>query len=79
MNDELTDRDREILAFEGNWWKYRGSKDEAVRRLFGVSGIRYEQLVNALIDRPEALVFAPSTAKRLRRLRNQRRQARRAS
>ena len=32
---ELSPRDQEILAFERQWWKYAGSKEQAVRELFG--------------------------------------------
>ena len=31
---ELDRREREILAFEGQWWKYAGAKEQAVRELF---------------------------------------------
>lgn len=73
---ELTDRDRKMLAFEGQWWKHKGAKEEAVRREFGMSATRYFQLLNALILRPEALAAEPMNVKRLRRLREQRRRAR---
>lgn len=66
---ELTDRDREILAFERQWWKYPGSKETAVRQLFGLSPTRYYQVLNALIDHPAALAADPMLVKRLRRAR----------
>lgn len=47
-----------------------------VRERFGISPTRHAQLLNALLDRPDALVHAPSTVKRLGRLREQRRSAR---
>ena len=28
---ELSERDREILNFERQWWKYAGAKEQAVR------------------------------------------------
>lgn len=68
-NGELTDRDREILAFERQWWKYPGSKETAVRELFGLSPTRYYQVLNALIDHPAALAADPMLVKRLRRAR----------
>lgn len=77
---DLTDRDVEILDFErGQHWKYAGAKEQAIRERFGVSATRYYQWLNALIERPEALAAAPTTVKRLRRLRDQRRRTRRAS
>ncbi|MFZ9354462.1 MAG: DUF3263 domain-containing protein, partial [Candidatus Nanopelagicales bacterium] len=28
---ELTPRDKEILEFERQWWKYSGAKEQAIR------------------------------------------------
>jgi Protein of unknown function (DUF3263) len=75
---ELTAREREILAFERQWWKYAGAKEQAVRELFDMSATRYYQLLNALIDRPEALAHDPMLVKRLRRMRQTRQRARSA-
>ena len=57
---ELSERDREILNFERQWWKYAGAKEQAVREKFDMSSTRYYQVLNALIDRPEALVVRPA-------------------
>jgi Protein of unknown function (DUF3263) len=65
----LSDRDVEILAFERQWWKFAGAKEQAVRDKFQMSATRYYQVLNALIDKPEALVQDPLLVKRLRRLR----------
>ena len=35
--DSLSDRDRSILEFERQWWKYAGAKEQAVRDLFDLS------------------------------------------
>lgn len=74
--DGLTRREREILAFERQWWKYAGAKEQAIRDLFDMSATRYYQILNSLIDRPEALAADPMLVKRLRRLRAHRRRAR---
>ena len=74
----LTEREAEILAFERQWWKYAGAKETAVRELFDMSATRYYQVLNALIDRPEALVADPMLVKRLRRLRAPRQRTRSA-
>jgi hypothetical protein len=74
----LTDRDRAILDFERQWWRYAGAKEQAVRELFEMSATRYYQVLNALIDRPEALAHDPMLVKRLRRLRSSRQRARSA-
>ena len=75
---ELTDRDREIIAFERQWWKYAGAKEQAIRELFDMSATRYYQVLNALIDNPIALEADPMLIKRLRRLRSTRQRARSA-
>jgi hypothetical protein len=74
----LSDRDLRILAFERQWWKYAGAKEQAVRELFDMSATRYYQVLNGLIDRPEALASDPMLVKRLRRLRASRQRARSA-
>lgn len=69
----LTAREREILAFERRRWRYPGAKEQAIRDAFDISATRYYQVLNALIDRPEALAAAPVLVARLRRLRASRR------
>lgn len=76
--DLLSERDRQILAFERQWWKYAGAKEQAIRELFEMSATRYYQLLNILIDRPEALAHDPMLVKRLRRVRAQRQRQRAA-
>ena len=74
----LDEREREILAFERQWWKYAGAKEQAIRELFEMSATRYYQVLNALLDRPEALAHDPMLVKRLRRLRSARQRQRSA-
>ena len=74
----LSDRDRDILDFERQWWKYAGAKETAVREKFDMSSTRYYQVLNALIDRPESLEVDPLLVRRLRRLRSQRQRQRSA-
>ena len=76
--EQLSARDPEILAFERQWWKFAGAKESAVREKFDMSSTRYYQVLNALIDRPEALAVDPMLVKRLRRLRSARQRARSA-
>ncbi len=75
---DLSDRDREIIAFERQWWKYAGNKEAAIKELFDMSSTRYYQVLNGLIDNQAALEFDPMLIKRLRRLRAQRQRARSA-
>ncbi|HET8603423.1 MAG TPA: DUF3263 domain-containing protein [Marmoricola sp.] len=74
----LSERDREILDFERMWWKYAGAKEQAVREKFDMSSTRYYQVLNVLIDRPEALEHDPLLVRRLRRLRAARQRQRSA-
>jgi hypothetical protein len=74
----LSRREHEILAFERQWWKYAGAKEEAVKELFDLSATRYYQVLNALVDTPEALAADPMLVKRLRRLRASRQKQRAA-
>jgi hypothetical protein len=75
----LSDRDLQVLRFERHWWRYSGAKEEAIRAEFSLSPTRYYQLLNVLIDSPDALVADPMLVRRLRRLRAQRREARAAA
>ena len=75
---ELSARDAEILAFERQWWKFAGAKEQAIRDKFQMSATRYYQVLNALIDKPEALAQDPLLVKRLRRLRASRQRSRSA-
>ena len=75
---ELSERELAVHAFERQWWKYAGAKETAIKDLFDMSATRYYQVLNALIDRPEALVADPMLVKRLRRLRSTRQRARSA-
>jgi hypothetical protein len=74
----LGERDHDILEFERQWWKYAGAKENAIRESFDMSATRYYQVLNALIDRPEALVADPLLVRRLRRMRAERQRVRSA-
>ncbi|MEO7122235.1 MAG: DUF3263 domain-containing protein [Lacisediminihabitans sp.] len=74
----LAEREQRILAFERQWWRHAGAKEEAIRAEFGLSVARYYQMLNAVLDSPAALVSDPMLVKRLRRLRDARISARSA-
>ena len=63
----LTELDKRILAFEQSWWRFPGAKEREILEMFGMPATRYYQLLNALIDRPEASEFDPVLVARLRR------------
>ena len=72
----LSARERALLDFEKGHWRYSGAKEQAIRERFGVSATNYYQLLNALLDRQEALAAEPVLVNRLRREREARRRAR---
>ena len=75
---QLAELDRQILMFERQWWRYEGSKAQAIDDLFGLDATRYYQILGRLIDTNEALAFDPQLVKRLRRQRQARRSQRSA-
>ena len=71
----VTDLDRAILDFEAEctWWKYAGSKEAEIRERFDMSPVRYHQVLNALLDDPDAEAYDSLTVHRLQRVRARRR------
>src|SRR5215207_1074165 len=65
----LSRREHDMLVFERQWWRRPGAKETAIRNQFGVAPTRYYQVLNALVDRPDALAADPLLVRRLRRLR----------
>ncbi|QRP46717.1 DUF3263 domain-containing protein [Amycolatopsis sp. FDAARGOS 1241] len=65
----LTERELDILAFERQWWRHAGAKENAIRERFSLSSTRYYQLLNTLLDKPEAVAADPMLVKRLRKTR----------
>ena len=74
----LEQRERDLLDFERESWKLTVPKERAIRERFGFSPTRYHQLLNRLLDDPEALTHDPMLVRRLRRLREARRRRRAA-
>lgn len=74
----LSEVDAAILDFEASWWSAPGAKESEIRERFGLSAPRYYQILNSLIDSPEALQAQPLLVKRLRRLRQRRHENRSA-
>lgn len=74
----LSDLELRILDFEKQWWRFSGAKESSIKELFNMTPPAYYQLLNNLIDRPEALLQEPMLVKRLRRLREARTEARSA-
>ena len=72
----LSERFQRILNFEREWWQHVGAKEEAIRSQFGLSAARYYQLLNTVIDMPEAVRHDPMLVGRLQRARDARTRAR---
>ena len=72
----LSDREKAILDFERSWWTLPGSKGIAIRERFDLSATRYYEVLNRLLESPEALGYDPLVVRRLRRVRDRRRRAR---
>jgi hypothetical protein len=68
----LSELDMRILAFERSWWRVAGAKEREILEVLGLPVTRYYQLLNDLIDRPEAAQFDPVLVARLRRQRSRR-------
>jgi len=72
----LTARDIAVLAFERQWWRHAGAKEQGIRAEFELSAARYYQVLGGLIDSPLALAHDPMLVKRLQRMRDARAEAR---
>lgn len=70
--------EKRILDFANRRFHTPGEREQAIRDEFGYSATRYFQRLNALIDDPRALAYAPVTVNRLRAVRAIKRQARAA-
>ncbi len=73
---ELTDQEIQILDFERSWWKHAGVKEQAIKERFDMSATKYYQVLNDLLENPEALAQDPILVKRLKRLRTYRQRQR---
>ncbi|MBB5870677.1 hypothetical protein F4553_004056 [Allocatelliglobosispora scoriae] len=68
----LSDRDLQMLAFEQQWWRHAGAKEQAIKDTFQLSATRYYQALNVLLENPAALAAQPLLVGRLLRLRQSR-------
>ena len=72
----LSELDLRILAFERRGWRSPGVKEQAIAEVLDLTATRYYQLLNELIDRPEALEADPVLVKRLQAQRARRQRMR---
>ena len=71
-------RFQRILQFERQWPRHERTKEEAIRKEFGVSTPRYYQMLASIIETRDALAYDPILVKRLLSLREARFRAREA-
>ena len=72
----LTDHEQAVLDFERSWWTEDGVKEVLIEERLEMTSSRYYQVLNELLDRPDALDHDPMVVRRLRRLRDRKRRAR---
>ncbi len=72
----LTERDKAILDLERTWWAEHGIKETAVKDRFELSSTRYYEILQELLESPDAMTHDPLLVRRLRRQRDQRRRLR---
>lgn len=68
----LSDVERHMLDFERHAWIRPGAKEQRIRELFGVTPGVYFMRLNRLLNRRDALEYAPTVVNRLRRVRESR-------
>ena len=72
----LTARDVAVLDFERQWRLLPGTKHHNIRARLQMSPSHYYDVLNALLDSPEAAAYDPLTVKRAQRVRESRRRSR---
>jgi hypothetical protein len=72
-DDELTDRQRDVLDFERTWWQFDQSRDELIRARFGCAPDEYDAELEDVLEHPGALRHDPLVVRRFQRRRLRRR------
>jgi hypothetical protein len=62
----LSELDSAVLDLAGRGWTGPGPRDRAIRERLGMSPTAFFQHLNALLDDPAALRYAPATVNRWR-------------
>ena len=63
----LTDRERDVLDVERDWWLSSPSKRQAIRERLGLSPGAYYGVLRRLADSPEAFAYDPLVVHRVKR------------
>lgn len=69
----FTPLERAIFDIEREYPKYDGVKDDVIRRRLDMSPFNYFQILNRLMNTPEAMEHEPQIIGRLQRVRQQKR------
>lgn len=74
----LNSRHKEMLEFEDLFWSRGGSlnKNKEIEERFHLTPVRYYQLLNVIVDQPEAKEYRPLLVKRIDRMKASRRRGR---
>jgi Protein of unknown function (DUF3263) len=72
-DDELTDRQRELLDFERTWWQFDDSRDKLIRARFGCGPDEYDAELDQVLEHPGAMRHDPLVVRRFQRRRLRRR------
>ena len=70
----LTEREKDILEFEQSWWSLSIPREQAVRDRFELTETEYVEVLEMLIATEAALEAEPLLVRRLRRMKDRRRQ-----
>lgn len=68
----ISEHHQALLDFEALWPRDIGAKHEQIRARFGITPVRYYQMLNVVLDDPVALEAQPMEVGRLRRVRDAR-------
>jgi hypothetical protein len=69
--NELSKIEKQMLDLEGEQFRYIATKHKQIYKKFQLSVIDYYRIVNKIIDKQEALFYAPFTVERLKSIRKQ--------
>lgn len=72
----MDEQDKQILTLAGEQFKYAAAQEMRAREQFGLSGVRFWQEVNRILDLPAAHAWDPHTVARLKQQRVQRQRPR---
>jgi hypothetical protein len=67
--DELTERQKDMLALERRWWVSGAVKTQAIRERFDLSPARFRRELDELVETDAAAAYDPLLVLRLRRTR----------